>query len=301
VIDPPLPRSDDQKPPPAVVKSETAETPLPRFERPEWAIVYVTIIYAFLTLLSWVAIKRQVKIMQSQAKDARDSAAAAAVTAQSTLNAIERQVESMKTSEAHTEALARQAVRQTELTQSQLELSHRPWIALDVVPASTLVFDARGCVLECNFTLTNVGHSVAKHVSLWTEFAIIGIDDQNSVRDKLRDIMKQPQNESSDYGWLLFPGQKTVERRGVIANPERVQKSLDKKTFQGLNAIGLHLVGCVDYPSPLDPKKRHQTSFIFLVSYLDPAKGKVMGAFDPSVQSYANIVLTPTLHGAFAD
>jgi hypothetical protein len=113
--------------------------------------------------------------------------------------------------------------------------------------------------------------------------------------------MKQPQNENSDYGWLLFPSQKAVEHRPVIASLENVHKAMDMKVFQGLNAVGLHLVGCVDYPSPIDPPKRHQTRFVYSVAYVDTAKGRVMGAFEPSVKMYPNITLLPTMHGTSAD
>lgn len=72
------------------------EKPLPRFERPEWVIVYITAIYSAISGLTLWVIKRQANIMEGQAADARGSAAAAAVVAQRTLNAIERQVINMR-------------------------------------------------------------------------------------------------------------------------------------------------------------------------------------------------------------
>jgi len=190
---------------------------------------------------------------------------------------------------------------QLDIMKGQLELEHRPWIAVNVEPSSPIVFDERGCVLMCKVTMTNVGRSVAKHVSLWTDFALLGIEDPIQIRDGLCNIMRQPQNESSDYGWLLFPGQSAIEQRGLIASPERVKKALDNKTFQGLNAIGLHLVGCVDYPSPMTQQKRHQTRFVYNVSFIDTTRGAAIGAFDPSQKTYQPIVLLPTMHGASAD
>ncbi|MFZ3246447.1 MAG: hypothetical protein WA185_15350, partial [Candidatus Acidiferrales bacterium] len=83
--------------------------------------------------------------------------------------------------------------------------------------------------------------------------------------------------------------------------PQDVQKALDLKVFSGLNAIGLHVVGCVDYQSALDPTKHHQTRFVHIVGYVDPAKGTVMGAFDPAAKAYANMVVSPMGHGAEAD
>jgi len=224
-----------------------------------------------------------------------------AAAARDLATAAEAQRKLMEAAGQHTEALAAQAVKQTELTQAQLELSHRPWIAVDIAPNSPLIFDERGCVMTFKVTMRNVGHSVAKHVSLWTGFAISGIHDPMQVRDQLCSIMKQPQNENSDYGSLLFPNQQVVEERPVIGSPTDVKKAREMKIFQGLDAIGLHLVGCVDYPSAFDPKKHHQTRFVYVVGYLDSKRGVVMGAFDPSTPTHFNMVLSPMGHGASAD
>ena len=183
---------------------------------------------------------------------------------------------SAEAAKASVEAMEKQrGVMQEQLDtmKGQLELEHRPWVAVNVEPSSPIVFDERGCVLMCKVTMTNVGRSVAKHVSLWTDFALLGTENPIEVRDKLCDIMRQPQNESSDYGWLLFPNQSAVEQRPLIASPERVKKALENKTFQGMNAIGLHLVGCVDYPSLLGQQKRHQTRFVYNVSFIDTTRG----------------------------
>jgi hypothetical protein len=190
---------------------------------------------------------------------------------------------------------------QLDTMRGQLELEHRPWVAVNVEPSSPIVFDERGCVLMCKITLTNVGHSVAKHVSLWTDFSLLGTENPTEVRNSLCDIMRRPENKGSDYGWLLFPGQSAIEQRPIIALPDRVKKALENKTFQGLNAIGLHLVGCVDYPSPIDSQKRHQTRFEYIVSAMDVDRGAVTGAFDPSKKMYQPVILTPTMHGASAE
>jgi hypothetical protein len=73
-------------------QNEAPEKPLPRFERPEWVIVYITAIYSMIAGLSLWVIRRQADTMKQQAADARNSATEAAIMAQDTLNAIERQV-----------------------------------------------------------------------------------------------------------------------------------------------------------------------------------------------------------------
>ncbi len=84
---------------PAQDKSDATEKPLPQFLRPEWITVYITAIYVLIAYLTLHAIKRQSDLMKDQAKDARESATTAAVTAQQTLEALRRQVDSMENSE----------------------------------------------------------------------------------------------------------------------------------------------------------------------------------------------------------
>ena len=247
-------------------------TPL---KRPEWWLV----VAAFLTLffVAWQAYETKLAV-----QGAADSVGA--INRQATI--MENQVREMEQQRGVMQG-------QLDTMKGQLELEHRPWVAVNVEPSSPIVFDERGCVFMCKVTMTNVGHSVAKHVSLWTDFALLGIENPIEVRDKLCDIMRQPQNESSDYGWLLFPGQSAIEQRPIIAAPERIKKALENKTFQGMDAVGLHLVGCVDYPSLMDHQKRHQTRFVYNVSFVDATRGAVMGAFDPSQKAYQPIILMP--------
>jgi hypothetical protein len=263
--------SKNDKSPEAHAKEADSNTPkwYASLERPEWWLVIV----GFLTLIfvAWQAYETKLAV-----QGAADS-----------VGAMQEQRDIMQ--------------GQLDIMKGQLELEHRPWVTVDIKPNSPIIFDQRGCVLMCEVTLTNVGHSVAKHVSLWTDFALLGIENPKEVRDKLCDIMRHPQNKGSDYGWLLFPGQRAIEQRPLIAVPERIKKALENKTFQGLNAIGLHLVGCADYPSSINPEKRHQTRFEYTVSFVDPTNGLLRGAFDPSQKTYLRVVLMPTMHGASAD
>ncbi len=227
-----------------------------------------------------------------------------------TLRAIESQATLMerqaKTMEDQTEELKKTVTS----TERQLELTHRPWISADVNIASDLTFDERGCVLMLNVGITNVGHSVAKHVGLWVQFVISSIDDVRSAHEALCAAIKQP-TDSHDYGWMLFPNQAVTEKqRLVIARPEDIQRGLAKERLNGSNTIGLHLIGCIDYQSTFNPNKRHQTRFVYLVVRVDIPEGvgrgafdptPITGAFDPSVGSYGRIVIIPTMHGASAD
>jgi len=63
--------------------------------RPEWMIVWVTLLYAFTAWLTLRAIKRQAETMETQVKDARDAANAATETTEATLEAIQRQAKEL--------------------------------------------------------------------------------------------------------------------------------------------------------------------------------------------------------------
>jgi hypothetical protein len=245
----------------------------------------------------------QLLVFGYQAIQLRKTVVAASGQSEAMERAIVHIGSSAEAAKASVEAMQRQRgvmQEQLDIMKGQLELEHRPWIAVTVEPSSPIIFDERGCVLMCKVTMTNVGHSVARHVSLWTDFALSN-ENPEEVKNRLCDIMRQPQNENSDYGWLLFPNQSAVEQRPVIAVPDRIKNALDRKTFQGMSAVGLHLVGCVDYPSPLERGKRHQTTFVYVVSGLDASKGRLTGAFDPSQKVYQPIAFAPTMHGASAD
>jgi hypothetical protein len=63
VVDPPLPPSTS-KIEPYDGKGQSPEKPLPRFERPEWVIVYITAFYVLIAWWTLRAIKRQANHME---------------------------------------------------------------------------------------------------------------------------------------------------------------------------------------------------------------------------------------------
>lgn len=64
-----------------------------------------------------------------------------------TLRAVQSQLRVMETRGNDAHDLAQEAVKETALNEFQLELSHRPWIAVDIESASGLIFDQRGAVI----------------------------------------------------------------------------------------------------------------------------------------------------------
>jgi len=281
------------------------------FLRPDWVIVWVTVAYVLISGLTLLAIKQQADTMREQAKDARTSAADAAATSQSTLAAIkaqvgvmERQANLMQANESHTDALAQQAIRQANLTQSQLDLANRPWLAIDsVTPVSNLQFREDGCVeIRFRYQIRNVGHSVAQHVLPWIEPIITGVDDPAEVRSRISEQLRKPVDSPFDHGKLIFPTQAIIDNYPILIPPEKLAKALDNSPFKGpdqsaIRGIGLEVFVCFDYQSTLDTSKHHQTQSMYLVSH----GGR--GLFLPSQKSYSadGLSLIFKGFGAYAD
>jgi hypothetical protein len=76
IINPPLPTGGN-KPESTAGPSDPQEKPLPRFVRPEWVIVYVTIVYAIIGFFTLRDIRRQANLAERAAKATETSAIAA--------------------------------------------------------------------------------------------------------------------------------------------------------------------------------------------------------------------------------
>src|ERR1019366_7995410 len=97
VIDSPLPASDRAQSIKQSSSSNREEKALPRFVRPEWVVVYVTVVYAFIAWLTLNAIKRQANTMEAQAKEAKESAADAMRIALATAQAAQKNADAANT------------------------------------------------------------------------------------------------------------------------------------------------------------------------------------------------------------
>lgn len=250
------------------------------------------------------AISGQATTMKIQVQDARDSAAADALTTKATLEAISRQADSMKTTADHTQSLALQAAKQSDLSQRQLDLANRPWISIDAVDAiSNLEFRADGYVVVIfRYQIRNVGSSVAQHVLPWIEPIINGIDDPAEVRARISEQLKRPVDSVFDHGRLIFPNQAVVDQYPITIPPNKLATALEKSPFKDrdesqIRGIGLEIFICFDYQSTLDSSKHHQTQSMYLISH------QGMGLFLPSQKSYtvAGLNLIFKGFGAYAD
>ena len=260
------------------------------------------------------AMKSQVSEMQGQRTEMHGQLEAmrgqlqqmksAGSQAERMIEAASRQVDLMETSGTHTQELAQQAVAQTKLTQTQLELSNRPWISIDaVIPASNLIFDQRGCVLLLGTQLRNVGSSVAKHASIFIEPIVGGVHNPIEVKDRVVRLQKKPVESSFDHGKLIFPNQVVTDQYPIIIPPEILKKALEEGHFKGSNEMTFELFACADYQSTFDPERHHQTHCVYYVARIDRQRGTLMGTFSPSQHSYdlKELVINYKGFGAYAD
>jgi hypothetical protein len=204
----------------------------------------------------------------------------------------------------HTETLATQAVRQSDLTQIQLQMTHRPWIAIESVsPASDLVFDERGGVLMLNIQARNVGNSIAKHVMNFVDYSVGGVTNMPEVMAKVTAILKQPIDPKMDHGKLLFPGQMDISQIPIIIQPKYIDDALKTGHFREQKGISFDLLVCFDYQTTIDPGIHHQTRSTFGVARIPAGGGALMGIFHPSskVCPAQQIAIFYRGYGAYAD
>ena len=239
--------------------------------------------------------RRQRHVMFGQYKAMRDQIAQMEQAGKQTAELIKQastQSGLLALAGTHTETLAAQAVKQSSLTQRQLDLANRPWICIDSVkPVTDLTFkDSGEAVIFFAYQIRNVGHSVAQHLQPWIEPIITGIHNPVEVMARISAQLKKPIDSAFDHGKLIFPSQIIVDTYPVLIRKEVVDDAIANSPFkeQGdkqVPCFGLELFVCFDYQSTLDPTIHHQTQSMFMLSRADP-RGLAMGTFFPSQRVY---------------
>jgi hypothetical protein len=216
-----------------------------------------------------------------------------AAAAQANAAAAEGMVGEMKKSGNDTHALAEQAGKQAdaaklsadaaksaaETARKQLDLSERPWVHSEFTPTS-LFFKEDGGFLMLNITITNIGHSVAQSISVWTELHLDTITVR-SEGEKLCRVPKSPVNKNYHGGLMLFPGERRTLEQPASVGGKEIEKALATGDFKDTHMVEIYLITCIDYRSPLDTK-HHQTRRYFTLGRPDPVSPPAMlGVFDP--------------------
>jgi hypothetical protein len=179
VIDPPLPGVIHPQPRASDGQAQPQEEPLPRFQRPEWVIVYVTVVYTLFAGATWVAIKRQADTMDAQARKAIGDTAANAATTQETLTAIRRQADSLDKQAGHMAEQLEEMRKAREIENKTLILQYRPRIIIrNTVTKNFNVTIGENIKSTVAFQLVNTGGSPA-HIT-HGEIYLLAVSAPNS-------------------------------------------------------------------------------------------------------------------------
>jgi len=170
--------------------------------------------------------------------------------------------------------LASSTAQSVAISQRQLELSERPWLAVEQPTIiHPLTFDKRyGASAIAKFLMKNIGHSGAEHVATWARLVAcrwpsfnLAIAEQVRHCDKIRDGgLGEVSSDPMFTGFFLFPDEEMSVENGVTLSEDEIHKA--KGHFPGeAPEIMIALVGCVDYQSELD-KRHHQTRFAYALA-----------------------------------
>jgi hypothetical protein len=150
---------------------------------------------------------------------------------------------------------------QVAVMQKQVEMTDRPWLAVDAAPGGPLVFRSLEAGLTVRFTVKNVGRSVANEAVVKAEVFIgkSGEDVYGEAIERQRQICKETTTTITSHtafpdgtftvGQLIFTKISAMERG-------RLPNSHDLPFF--------FVIGCVDYRFG-DQPTRHYTNFIYEV------------------------------------
>jgi hypothetical protein len=151
---------------------------------------------------------------------------------------------------------------QIRIARSDLDLNHRPWIAITGLEAkSPITFDAQGAHLTASIHFKNVGTSPARHVVIRGAFYTREADVEAMQRQK-KACGEAPPQQPVELGWVQFPGVESYRQGTFTAAPADVEK-LRTKAPNGLAA--LTLVGCIEYLTGYSDTPHH-TGFIYEVA-----------------------------------
>jgi len=137
------------------------EKPLPRFVRPEWVIVYITAVYVFFTILMWIAVKRQVKLMDQQRQESNRSSVDSLTALNRQITALEGHVKAAEETAAAAKEGADAARRNTDVPIN----SQWAWVVVHETIFPRLMLVTPGATRPFNrfeFVLKNCGGTVAR-------------------------------------------------------------------------------------------------------------------------------------------
>lgn len=170
-------------------------------------------------------------------------------------------------------AIALIGIWQASLTRTQLNLSERPWVSLDLststlaIKNGTLTFNSKGGCITIIGEMMNKGNSVAMHTLAY--FKIKDTSQLPSTEMQTAQLCKSPRNP---VGYNLFPSDRISINYDAHFYPNDITYGTTHRVTKGW--VEPIAVVCIQYQSVFG--KYHLTQYVF---HLRTSKG--IGVFEP--------------------
>jgi hypothetical protein len=102
----------------------------------------------------------------------------------------------------------------------QLEMTDRPWVAIEVAITSPLIYDDKGVRLDFSFVPKNIGHSPAQNVLIAPELLPVFMGDDVSEAQKR--ICKSAAQDTVFPKYVLFPEEPYSQPFGLSMSTESI-------------------------------------------------------------------------------
>jgi hypothetical protein len=269
-----LPAPDEPHPP--EIQHQPDDEPQdsePWFRNPDWYMVGLTALLFLVGVVTLVVfydqfgeMQKQTGILNAQAQQAAADSIEAGKKVDEQLRIAAKQV--------------RAAQESANAIQTQTVQQNRPWITAEVERKYALSFDKQGAKLRVKYSLTNIGHSVAKNIRL--NYALIVQQvDWKRLGENLTCKNLAEGKEISEQGYLIFPGQAPLTGMPQLnASADKVNAGAQIGIYGGgvkpLPQVRLYIDFCVDYVGVLE-NKHYQTRRVYELLRPGEMKGEVPG------------------------
>jgi len=187
------------------------------------------------------------------------------------LKAMNKTLKETKRAAKAAQEAADAAQRQVVTMQKQLEMSERPWITIQFTISGPLTFDNEMANLRLQYTLKNVGHSVAKNINIEARAFLqsfkegkffVALEHQKVTCDR---ALARTDEERS-HGLTLFPNEEAVSNLTVAINKEEIDATLVPFPNTSDKYIAPGFVGCVTYEFPFPSESQTASDRVCLHS-----------------------------------
>jgi len=227
---------------------------IPPIQRPSVTVICIWF-FVFFSVIFWVFLRKQIPVQSEYIKLSIESmfniALLILVVVQTGL--YYRQSKALDAQTEISERLAKTALRQVEITD-------RPWLAVDVLLTTALTFDEHGGHLTVKFDVQNIGRSVAVNMTVNAKLVVPRFEG-----DIFRAVMAEQSQvcqsiNSKIMSYAIFPERKFVQGIQFTITPDEIEQGRVGPS----NYFVLYVVGCVDYQFG-GHDTHHQTRFNYQV------------------------------------